>query len=264
MLIITTGDHETPGTVQRARELAKLSNQPYVSRSRTALPKLAERYGDADILVILEQGVRLHRTGQEPMVFHPSMAFVRAKRLLKGEGDAMLEAARVMPGDTVIDATAGLGSDAMVFSLAVGQEGRVVALEDSLPLWALLYEGLQRYISRIVPFNEALRRIETRQVHHLEALQAMPDDSFDIVYFDPMFRDPIAESSSLSPLRSFANSNRLDAEAVKEACRVARKTVVLKEQKASGEFDRLGFTPCTRAHSKIAYGVISLDSISKT
>ncbi|WP_018752867.1 class I SAM-dependent methyltransferase [Paenibacillus sanguinis] len=261
-MIITTGDHETPGTVQRARELAALSAQPYVSRSRTALPRLAERYGDGDILVILEQGARLHRAGQEPMTFHPSMAFVRAKRLLKGEGDAMLEAAGVMPGDTVLDATAGLGSDAMVFSLAVGQEGRVVALEDSLPLWALLYAGSQRYMSGLLPFDEALRRIEVRHAHHLQALRAMPDHSVDIVYFDPMFRNPIAESSSLSPLRSFANSSRLDAEAVKEACRVARKTVVLKEQKDSGEFDRLGFTASTRAHTKIAYGVISLDSTS--
>lgn len=262
MMIITTGDHETPGTVKRARELAQLSAQPYVSRSRTALPRLAELYGDRDILVILEQGVRLHRIGQEPMTFHPSMAFVRAKRLLKGEGDAMLEAARVMPGDTVIDATAGLGSDAMVFSLAVGEEGHVVAMEDSLPLWALLYEGLQRYMSRLLPFNEALRRIEARRIHHLEALRAMPARSVDIVYFDPMFRDPIAESASLSPLRSFANASRLEAEVVEEACRVARKTVVLKEQKNSGEFERLGFTAITRAHTKIAYGVISLDSTS--
>lgn len=259
-MFITTGDHETPGAVQRAKELAGLAGVSYVSRSRTSLSRLAERYGDSDILVILEQGARLHRTGREPMTFHPSMAFVRAKRLFKGENDAMLDAAGVVPGDVILDGTAGLGSDSMIFSIAAGAEGKVLALEDSLPLWALLYEGLKHYVSGLPAFDEALRRIEPVHKNHLDALREMPDHSADIVYFDPMFRDPIAESSSISPLRTFANPNRLNAEAVQEACRVARKKVVLKEQRGSGEFDRLGFTATVRSHTKIAYGVISLDT----
>lgn len=258
-MLITTGDHETPATVRRAQELASLAGIPYVSRSRTSLPRLAERYGDSDILVVLEQGARLHRASGEPMTFHPSMAYVRAKRLFKGENDAMLDAAGVVPGDVIIDGTAGLGSDAMVFSIAAGAEGRVLALEDSLPLWALLYEGLKFYISGLSAFDEALRRIEPVHKNHLDALRAMPDKSADIVYFDPMFRDPITESSSISPLRAFANPNQLDPEAVKEACRVARKAVVLKEKRGSSEFDRLGFQAINRSHTKIAYGVISLD-----
>ncbi|MGG6311028.1 class I SAM-dependent methyltransferase [Paenibacillus macerans] len=258
-MLITTGDHETPVAVKRARELAGLAGAPYVPRNRTALPRLAERHGDGDILVVLEQGARLHRTGQEPMAFHPSMAFVRAKRLFKGESDAMLEAAKAAPGDVIIDGTAGLGSDAMVFAIAAGAQGKVLALEDSLPLWALLHEGLGHYVSGLPAFDEAMRRIETLHAHHLDALRAMPDDSADIVYFDPMFRDPIQESSSISPLRAFANPNRLHPDAVKEACRVARKSVVLKEQRGSGEFDRLGFAASVRSHTKIAYGVISLD-----
>lgn len=258
-MLITTGDHETPAAVLRARDLSALAGVSYVPRSRTSLPKLAERHGNDDILVILEQGARLYRAGQETLTFHPSMAFVRAKRLIKGESDAMLEAAKAVPGDVIIDGTAGLGSDAMVFALTAGAEGRVLALEDSLPLWALLHEGLKNYVSGLPVFDEALRRVETRNTHHLDALRGMPDKSADIVYFDPMFRDPITESSSISPLRTFANPNRLHADAVKEACRVARKSVVLKEQKGSGEFARLGFAASERSHTKIAYGVISLD-----
>jgi hypothetical protein len=258
-MLITTGDHESPGVVLRARELAQLARVPYVPRGRTSLARLAERHGDSDILVVLEQGARLHRTGRETMTFHPSMAFVRAKRLFKGESDAMLDAAGVVPGDVIIDGTAGLGADAMIFSIAAGAEGKVLALEDSLPLWALLYEGLKHYESGLPAFDEALRRIEPVHTNHLDALRAMPDKSADIVYFDPMFRDPITESSSISPLRAFANPNQLDPEAVKEACRVARKAVVLKEKRGSSEFDRLGFQAINRSHTKIAYGVISLD-----
>lgn len=258
-MIITTGDHPAPESVQRAVRLSKEAGIRYVPRNRTSLSKLSAKHGDQDILVILEGGARLFRPEAEAMQFHPSMAFVRAKRLLKGESDPMLDAARVSPGDVIIDCTAGLGSDSALFALAAGPGGRVLALEESLPLWGLLREGFAYYISGVKEFDEALRRIEAKRAEHLEVLRGMPDKSADIVYFDPMFRDPIEESSAISPLRSYANNGALAYEAIEEACRVARKTVVLKEKKGSGEFERLGFEAASRSHTKIMYGVISLD-----
>jgi 16S rRNA (guanine1516-N2)-methyltransferase len=73
-----------------------------------------------------------------------------------------------------------------------------------------------------------------------------------------MFRDPLHSSTGISPLRSFANERMVTAESVDEAKRVARKCVVLKEQRDSGEFERLGFTKDPRIHAKVAYGVIRL------
>ncbi|MEF2967295.1 class I SAM-dependent methyltransferase [Paenibacillus sp. M1] len=258
-MIITTGDHAAPDAVRRAAALAQEAGVQYVPRNRTSLNKLASRYNDRDILVILEGGARLFRSGGEAMLFHPSMAFVRAKRLLKGESDPMLEAARIRPGDVVVDCTAGLGADSAVFALGAGPEGRVLALEDSLPLWSLLKEGFAYYVSGVKKFDDALRRITAKRAEHLRALREMPDKSADVVYFDPMFRNPVEESSAISPLRTYANASPLSPEAVAEACRVARKTVVLKEKKGSGEFERLGFESDPRPHTKIAYGVISLD-----
>lgn len=258
-MIITTGDHSAPEAVRRAIALSAEAGVPYVPRNRTALSKLSARYGDQDILIILEGGARLYRHGSEAMLFHPSMAFVRAKRLLKGERDPMLDAARVEPGDTIIDCTAGLGSDAAVFALGAGPEGRVLALEDSLPLWSLMREGFAYYVSGVKEFDEALRRITPKRTEHLELLRGLPDKSVDVVYFDPMFRDPVRESSAISPLRTYANNNQLVPEAIAEACRAARKSVVLKEKKGSGEFERLGFDTLSRSHTKIVYGVISLD-----
>lgn len=256
-MIITTGEHHAPAAVERAAALAAKSGCRYVPRNRASMARLAELHPGEDILVILEGGARLHRPGEQPMTFHPSMSFVRAKRLLKGEKDTMLEAAGVRPGDTIVDCTAGLGSDSIVFSLGAGHEGKVVAMEDSLPLWALLYEGFAHYASGLQPFDEALRRIEPRCGHHLRLLQEMPDQSADVVYFDPMFRDPVLESSSISPLRAFANNNRLEEAAIAEASRVARRTVILKEKIGSGEFERLGFHVLGRERSKITYGVIT-------
>jgi hypothetical protein len=72
-------------------------------------------------------------------------------------------------------------------------------------------------------------------------LRSLPDKSADIVYFDPMFRIPVEESSSISPYRFIANPEPLSLEAVTEAVRVARRKVILKDHRDSPEFDRLGF-----------------------
>ncbi|GAA0137302.1 class I SAM-dependent methyltransferase [Paenibacillus sp. YSY-4.3] len=257
-MIITTGEHNAPAPVERAAALAAKAGCRYVQRNRASIKRLSELYPGEDILVVLEGGARLHRPGEQPMAFHPSMSFVRAKRLFKGEKDTMLEAAGIRPGDTIVDCTAGLGSDSIVFSLGAGPEGKVIAMEDSLPLWSLLSEGLTYYESGLQPFDEALRRIEPRQGHHLRLLGQMPDKSADVVYFDPMFRDPVLESSSISPLRAFANNSSLEESAIFEACRVARRAVILKEKIGSGEFERLGFCVSGRVRSKITYGVITL------
>ncbi|GIP19957.1 class I SAM-dependent methyltransferase [Paenibacillus sp. J22TS3] len=259
-MIITTGDNEAPDSVSRALALASELGVPYVRRSRTSLNKLLSRHQTEMVLVILESGIRIAGTYGDPMEFHPSMSFVRAKRLLKGEQDYMLEISGIQPGDQILDCTAGLGSDSIIFSLAAGKEGKVTALESSLPLYGLLKEGLTTYQSGLKEFDEALRRIEVRHADHLDALKGMPDNSMDVVYFDPMFREPVMESSSLSPLRTLANGKPLEEAAIQEACRVARRAVVMKEKRDSGEFSRLGFTVRERAHTKIAYGVIALDN----
>lgn len=260
-MIITTGDNEAHEPVKRAMALSLESGAKYVRRGRYSVAKLSARYGNDDVLVIMDGGARLFRSGgKDPLTFHPSMAFIRAKRILKGQSDIMLEIAGVKPGDIVVDCTAGLGSDASIFSLAVGPEGEVIALEDSLPLWALLREGFNTYVTQVQEFDDALRRVKLRCMNHLDALREMPDKSVDVVYFDPMFREPIVESSAISPLRNFANMNRLDIESIVEARRVARKSIVLKEKKGCGEFERLGFDTVVRPNTKIVYGVISLEN----
>ena len=90
-------------------------------------------------------------------------------------------------------------------------------------------------------------------------LAGQEDSSFDSVYFDPMFRYPLMDSENLSPLRSLADSRALTEETVAEACRVARKRVVMKENARSLEFERLGFkTIMGGKYSKVHYGVMML------
>jgi len=258
-MIITTGNGPIPEIVQRAEALADRLNIAYKPRGTLSLSKLADRYQDQEILVILQEEVRLITPGMPPLQFHPSMGFVRAKRVLKGERDPMLDAAGMKPGDSVLDCTAGLGTDSLLFAVFGGESSEVTALESSLPLYGLLLEGMSHYISGQEKVNEALRRIRMVHSDHLDYLRAQPDKSVDIVYFDPMFRHPLVDSSAISPLRQFANGEALSSESVAEAVRVARKSVLLKEKALSGEFARLGFSELLRSNSKTSYGVIQID-----
>ncbi|MFD1774508.1 class I SAM-dependent methyltransferase [Paenibacillus rhizophilus] len=261
-MIITTGDRPLTEVAARAERLAERLGVPYAPRGNQSMSKLLSRYGDEEALVVLLQGVRLLRPDRPQLQFHPSMGFVRAKRVLKGESDPMLEAAGMVPGDSVLDCTAGLGADALLFAVHGGERSSVTALESSLPLYALLTEGMAHYASGLVEVDAALRRINVVHSNHLDYLRSLPDNSVDIVYFDPMFREPLEDSAGISPLRAYANSDSLSAESVSEAVRAARKAVVLKEKRGSGEFGRLGFAELLRPGTKTSYGVITIDQRS--
>lgn len=258
-MFVTTSYHPTPAEFGLAGRLAKRLSCRLVERRQSSLPRLQRVYGNQDIVVATTQGLRYFPQGaKEPFFFHPSSAQVRMKRLLRGEPDALLATAEIMPGDTIIDCTAGLCSESILLAYAAGPKGSVTALE-SEPLVALLVEeGLRSYVSGLQPMDEAMRRVRVVQTEHLAYLKEQPEGSADVVYFDPMFRQTIGETSAIAPLKEIANHEALRLEAVREACRVARRKVVLKEHRESGEFERLGFRMIFRPNTKIAYGVIEV------
>ncbi|TVX99663.1 class I SAM-dependent methyltransferase [Paenibacillus cremeus] len=255
MFVTTSYD---PGSIQleEARQLAERLGGRLLQRRRMTLAQLRERFGDEDILLVSKERIEYHHALRQPLFFHPSTAAVRIKRLLNGEPDTLLSLADVRPGDRIVDCTAGLGSDAIVFSFAVGESGGVTALETARIPCFLLQQGLQAYDSDVPGLNAAMRRIEVRSEDHLDYLRSLPDHSVDVVYFDPMFRKPITESASIKAIRGIADDRPLTAEAIVEARRAARRAVVLKEHRDSQEFERLGFEVVRRSSTKIAYGVI--------
>ncbi|SEM82942.1 class I SAM-dependent methyltransferase [Paenibacillus sp. OV219] len=253
-MIVTTPQKPSPGQLAYAEQIAAELGGRLVPRKQDSLTLLREKYGDNRLLVADERGLRYYEESEEPLYFHPSMAYVRVKRMRKGELDPLMTLTGCEPGDAVVDCTAGLGSDSIVFSYAVGAEGAVTAIESEPILYTVVREGLQSYHTEHTDVNEAFRRIQIRNTNHLDYLEQLQDKSVDIVYFDPMFRKPMHDSSALQPLRGLANNEKLSEQSVQEAVRVARKAVVLKEHAASSEFERLGFK---RQHiNKIAYGVI--------
>ncbi|THF74608.1 class I SAM-dependent methyltransferase [Cohnella fermenti] len=262
-MIVTTMEKPPAETIERAKALAAELGVRCVNRRRETLRGLERAKPDAHdgILVVGPKELRFVNGDAPPLFFHPSMALIRVKRLREGDTDALLRAASPLPGDSVLDCTAGLASDSLVLSYAVGEQGKVVALEASRVLHTIVREGLQEYDTGMEDVNGAMRRIEAVHAEHLAYLKGLAGRSVDIVFFDPMFSKPVMESTSLLPLRSVALDARLTEEAVAEALRVARKRVVLKEHRDSKEFGRLGFARSRRTAASVAYGVIEVNDI---
>lgn len=202
--------------------------------------------------------------------FHPSMALIRLIQLIRGEKDRFLQATALKRGDILFDATLGLATDALVAAWQVGEEGRIIGIEHSPILAALVRDGLYNLSHNPIPrlenpdklraweaLTQAAKRIEVHFGDHQEILSSYASCSVDVVYFDPMFRNTREKSASIRPLYHVSNTQRLRKEAIIEARRVARKRVILKERKGSEEFERLGFSLHEGGkYSHVDYGII--------
>lgn len=221
------------------------------------------------ILHLTRQGTFLE-AGEMRFSFHPSMALIRLIQLARGESDRFISATGLQRGDILLDATLGLGTDALVAAWKVGEEGHVIAVEHSAILAALIREGLYTLAHGPLPrvenpekvkawlaLSEAARRIEVNWGDHQNILTHSPSASVDVIYFDPMFRNTREQSASIRPLHHFSDTRPLQKETILEACRVARKRVILKERKGSREFSRLGFSIHEGGkYSHVDYGII--------
>ncbi len=231
---------------------------PFVSRRRKSISQIEKNYNARGVIVWQASGPILYIQGQK-FYYHPSMAKNRISVFRKQSiKDPLIKALKFTAGDKILDCTLGLGADAVVIAY-FNSNGHIIGLEDSPIIASIVKWGMKLYHSKLTWLDEAIHRIEVIQAEHLNYLQSLPDNSFDIIYFDPMFRTPLLKSKPLSPLRLLANPKPLSVATVKEACRVARKRVVIKELAGSKEFVRLGITRFSGSpNNKISYGIIDL------
>ena len=258
-LIVTTTHKPDAKAAALAADLSARLAVPLVARARRALDALMAAHGADTVLVAAKAGPVVHTAGGE-YFFHLSMAELRINNLKDGKADHMISAMGLTPGDTVLDCTLGLATDAIVASYAAGERGRVVGLEASPVIAAVTGHGLAAFASGRPDVDAALRRIAVVPADYNDHLETLADASFDIVYFDPMFRIPVRTSSSLRPLRDLADPRPVSPRAIAAARRVARRRVVLKETAGSREFARLGFGEIVGGkYSSVHYGVIDME-----
>ncbi len=260
-MFLTTAGRTDQESIQRAQAFAHQLDIPFVPRRKRSVKATQAAEDGDDCIVYGKNRLELHRfEGDEPFFFHPNLAMVRIKRMMNGEKDPYLIAGEIEAGSTVLDCTLGLGADAIVASFAVGQAGKVVALEDNRFIAFLVRQGLRTWEDGEDHIIKAMRRVEVRNIHHLEALKKMDDDSFDVVYFDPMFEESIVESNGIRTLTHLAVPHPLSEKVIGEARRVARKRVVLKDHFRSPRFEQFGFNVYKRKTAKFHYGFIDIPS----
>ena len=259
--VVTTvrrGHKYTEANRRLAAQTAARLGIPNVPRGNDSLGDLRARYGVRNILVARRGRLTLD-TGAGELFFHPGMSHLRIKNLTRGQGDHLAAALDLSAGMHVLDCTLGTGADAIVESYAVGETGSVTALESNPLIAAVIGDGLAHATGDNYEMHAAMRRITVRAVDALTYLRMQADKSFDVVYFDPMFRRPLHESAGMNALRASADMRALTPGTVAAACRVARRRVVMKERRESGEFERLGFAEVTGGrYSRVAYGIIKV------
>lgn len=270
---ITTVRNPTDEEEARARRLSAVTGQAFYERAGFGLPKLFEvvkRDRDPEapeptgIYVVGRREDAFWHPSGDSLVYHPGMAVHRIRAIDDGRGDPMITAMGLQPGDTVLDCTAGLCSDALVASYVVGETGKVRALESSLPVGLIVGRGLSVYTAErrdyIVP---AMRRIELRLGNASEYLQKQAADSWDVIYFDPMFRQPVKESTGIAALRKIADPSPLEPATLRLAARAARRAVVVKDRQDGPWFTHKAFTRTVAGRGRIGYAVLSGEDLKR-
>ena len=171
------------GTAERAEEaqaLAKRLSIPVVSNPRSNFGYLLD---------VTERGLELRdtrspRSGSIRVDFLAGSLGYRLAR--PGNRQALARAVGVgtKPGLYVIDATAGMGRDALI----IAQLGcRVLMLERSAVVACLLNDGLLRAQKATQLRKVIEQRIALKQTDAIPFLQALSRDYFpDVIYLDPM------------------------------------------------------------------------------
>jgi 16S rRNA (guanine1516-N2)-methyltransferase len=273
--VVTTGNDRDVGASDRSQALAARldghqigsssvlhaawQSRYFTSSRPMTLTKMMTEQNAAAVLVVDGSGVHLKlRDDGGEFKLHGGLGVLRVRCVLSGGNDALCSACDLRAGDVFVDGTAGQLQDSLVAAAAVGPSGRVVAIEASPLLWAVTaarptFTGDDE-IDRLL--ND---RIEVRLGEASAVLAQMPTASADVVYFDPMWVKPSKSSASFEVLRTLAHSERLGSEAISEACRVARRAVVVMDQRGGAELERLGLSVVAEGQRK-RYGLIRIQS----
>jgi SAM-dependent methyltransferase len=242
--VVTTSHSAAVEVLARAQRVAEACGLPFVPR-RFA-PK------EAPSLVVESDGAHLV-LGDRVVRSHPGMGLVRVRRLRKGEEhDPLIELGEVRPGDTILDATLGYAQDALVLAEGAGDRGRVLGIESSPLLAALTMAGAQHWPA---PGATLMGRVEVRCADFRSVLPTIPDGSYDIVYFDPMFRRPRMAAPDFAVLRDLAELDPLLPGDIEHACRIARRWVLVKDGFPGDDLRRLGLPRVrSRRSAEIMFG----------
>jgi len=237
------------GSFAEADELARRFGLAAEPRNGRLVPELIKDAQGAPVLVLGSRRADLFDGGR---VFRATigMGFLRLIRSRTGVVDPLVTAAKLRPGDRVLDATLGLAQDALVAAEVTGEP--VEGVEANPVLAAFVVSALRRLPGAA---REAAARSNVRGADHRTALEELPTRSVDVILLDPMFRTAAGASPLFDLLRRHGEHAPLDAHTLREAQRVARRGVLVKDAASGTELTRLDLVPLpSRRTARICFG----------
>jgi len=254
-----------------AEQFARAWSIPYQPRRESTIAGLFATGDIRHVAVYQGEGdLRLYgrHSGQTPFFYHPGVSMLRIRQLQRGERDRMLALVGDVAGATVLDATAGLCSDAAVWSYAAGLHGRCMATEASPAIALVVAAALRTYRSGLPELDRALRRIDLRCARWQDygtprastGSAGLPGSPLvDIVYVDPMFAGPESLASpGIAPLRPHALAATMTRADLERMAALARRAVIVKDAWPGLLLDQLGIYPGRGGRQSTMYGVLGL------
>ncbi|OOM14451.1 class I SAM-dependent methyltransferase [Clostridium saccharobutylicum] len=261
---ITTTRNPDESLINKAYGIAKELDLPYVKRDNYSIKKISQM-NKIECFLFVEKDKIVLKGDDNTFFWHPSTSGLKLNAIKEGFNTPMVEAMNLKEGDRVLDCTLGLATDAIVFASIVGETGKVVGTEVNKYIACITKNGLNDYKDVDEQTKVFMERIDVINSSYEEYILNQPDNSFDVVYFDPMFKRPNKKSETINSFRPFAQQGGLKKENLIQALRVCKKRVVIKERAGSGEFERLGIQKYygNTKFGSIGYGVIEKENLKK-
>jgi 16S rRNA (guanine1516-N2)-methyltransferase len=232
---ITTDRKPSKEMIEEATKLSEKLGAPLVKRRHLTINAIRKAFNRNVLVVNRDLTLTLHTLRGQKLFFHPGLFKIRLLNYLQTGKEAMVEAMDLKEGETVLDCNLGLAQDALMAAFV--SKRKVVGVEKDPVIYEIVKRGLRKYMpsGKLKVADFAFKLVEPHLSDNYLFLRGLPDKSFDIVYFSPMFVKPKWHCDVMSPFREVAPKDFISPETLKEAERVARKRVVIKINKGVRE-----------------------------
>ena len=222
-IVVTTSVKTNNELNEKAHNIAKFLNFNYIPRNKRTIKQMLIQ---ADGVVVVYKTKLSYFEGDKELFFHLDTSALKIKN---NDNEPLIEIIG-SEKQNILDCTMGLAGDSIILSY---YEHKVMTLEKNKIIYLIV-----------------------SNVDSVKFLKNCPDNSFDIVYFDPMFSHNIEESKNLAGIETLANQDFPTADFLTEAKRVAKKKVIVKAHFKDDIFEKFDFIRLTRKNTKFHYGYI--------
>jgi SAM-dependent methyltransferase len=252
-MIVTTSVKTTLELNDKAQKLADELNLKYIKRNKSTIKQLL---GTKKGVIVVYKNKLSYFENNSEFFFHLDTTALKIKN---SDNEPLVEIIG-KEKQSILDCTMGLAGDSILLSY---YGHTVTSIEKNKIIHLITSNGLENYVSPNEKINKAMRKITTYNYDCIDYLKKAPDNTFDIIYFDPMFSHNIRESENLSGITPLADKNFRYKEFIKEASRVGKDKIIIKAHFRDNIFEKYNFTRIIRKNTKFHFGFLEINKKTK-